>query len=557
MFLNLNRLFPQRDERGSTMLAVLGLALVTSVIGVTVVTATINGLGVTSSTRAGVQARAAAEAGVDRALVAIQSGCATTFESTTVPRYKYDLKYSINTAAPTWVPGCPTSAATLIKITATGYAANTTVTGASSNDSRTVEAVYANVPTYVAAPVIQAAVYANTMEGDFKNFVLNSETASIAADVQIKNGNVICSNGATIDGSVLLANGYVKLDRCDVNGAIHVSKYVDVSGTGTVVKKDIIALGQGSVAGSDVVNLRSGIGEVRGNVYSSGNLQINGLVTGNVSLSGTSTNSVKVGSSGRVQGNVVSSGTVAVTGTGAINGTTSTNFTGLAALPIPRVPDWTDIPYPHPTAWAGYTVLVWPTTTNCTVDKNDPFWIDLSTKSAAIGNIVVDARGCGAAGLTFPSNSTDLVLSANITFIAWKFTVNKLIAKTPVGASTTRYMWFIVPDNYSDTGADGKPTPTCPATVNPATPVGTISLNSEADIAPTIAAMAYTPCKIISDRNNWRGQLYGGTMEFLQQATLTYVPVGVPGVNFEASLEPILVLTGSKLGGRVTFRELR
>ena len=62
MFLNLNRLFPQRDERGSTLLAVMGLALVTSVIGVTVVTATINGLGVTTSTRAGDQARAAAEA---------------------------------------------------------------------------------------------------------------------------------------------------------------------------------------------------------------------------------------------------------------------------------------------------------------------------------------------------------------------------------------------------------------------------------------------------------------------------------------------------------------
>ena len=74
------------------MLAVLGLALVTSVIGVTVVTATINGLGVTSSSRAGVQARAAAEAGVDRALVAIQGSCVTTFTSTTNPRYSYDLK---------------------------------------------------------------------------------------------------------------------------------------------------------------------------------------------------------------------------------------------------------------------------------------------------------------------------------------------------------------------------------------------------------------------------------------------------------------------------------
>ena len=147
------------------MLAVLGLALVTSVIGVTVVTATINGLGVTSASRAGVQARAAAEAGVDRALVAIQGSCATSFTSASNPRYRYDLKYSVSTSTPVWVSGCPTNAATLIMITSIGYAANKTVTGASPSDSRTIEAIYANVPVYVQAPVIQPAVYANTMEG--------------------------------------------------------------------------------------------------------------------------------------------------------------------------------------------------------------------------------------------------------------------------------------------------------------------------------------------------------------------------------------------------------
>ena len=555
MFLTLKKLSPLRDERGSTMLAVMGLALVTSVIGVTVVTATINGLGVTTSTRAGVQARAAAEAGVDRALVAIQSSCSPTFSSATLPKYQYEIKHSIDSITPTWVAGCPTNASTLIKIVSTGYAANGTVTGVSPSDSRTVEAVYANVPVYVAAPVIQPAVYANTMEGTFKNFVLNSVSGSIAADVQIKNGNVICENGATIDGSVLLANGYIDLNRCDVNGTIHVSKYVNIDGIGTVVKKDIIALGQGVAAGSNVVNLHSGIGEVRGNVNSAGNVQIDDLVQGSVSLPGTTANSVKVGSSGRVQGNVVSSGTVAVTGSGAIDGTTSTNFTGLAPLPAPRVPDWTDIPYPHPTAWNGYTVLPWPTlTSSCSIGNLNAFWLSLNTLSATLGNIVVDARGCGAAGLDFKNNIDNIQLSANITFIAWKFNVDKLVATT--NSSATRYLWFMVPDNYADVGVDGKPTPTCPAALNATTPAGTITLTNEANIAPTIAAMAYTPCKIISNRNNWRGQLYGGTMEFLQQALLTYVPVGVPGVNFEASLPPVLVLSSSKLGGRVSFREL-
>ena len=534
------------------MLAVLGLALVTSVIGVTVVTATINGLGVTSASRAGVQARAAAEAGVDRALVAIQGSCATSFTSASNPRYRYDLKYSVSTSTPVWVSGCPTNAATLIMITSIGYAANPTVTGASPSDSRTIEAVYANVPVYVQAPVIQPAVYANTMEGSFRNFVLNSSSASIAADVQIKNGNVICSNGATIDGSVLLANGYVELDRCDVNGAIHVSKYVDISGIGTVVKRDIIALGQGVAAGSDVVRLAGGIGEVRGSIYSAGNVRIGDLVQGNVSLPGSAANFVRVDSSGQVQGSVVSSGGVIVSGSGRIDGTTSTNFTGLAALPAPRVPDWTDIGYPHPSAWNGYTVIPWPTTTSsCSIGNANAFWDSLATRSATVGNIVVDARACGAAGLDFQNNIRNIELSANITFIAWKFNVDKLVATT--NSAVTRYLWFMVPDDYTTPAA----TPTCPVTPNAATPVGTITLTNEANIAPTIAAMAYTPCKIVSDRNYWRGQLYGGTMEFLQQAQLTYVPVGVPTVNFEASLPPILILSSSKLGGKVSLRELR
>ena len=556
MFLNTRKIFSKSDDAGSTLLAVLGIALVTSVIGVTVVTATINGLGVTSASRAGVQARAAAEAGVDRALVAIQSGCSTTYSSAGTPRYTYDVKYSISSTTPSWVTGCPTNDATLIKITSKGYAANPTVTGSSTSDTRTVEAIYANVPVYVAAPVVLPAVYANTVEGTFKNFVLSSSSASIAADVLIKNGNVICSNGATIDGSVLLANGYAQLTNCNVNGVVHVSKYVDVSGTGTVLKKDVIALGQGVAAGGNVVNLQSGIGGVEGSVYSSGNVQDDSLIQGNVSLSGTTANAVKVGGSGHVKGNVVSSGSVTVASGGAIDGTTSSNFSGLAPLPAPRVPDWTDIPYPHPTAWNGYTVLTWPTSTSsCSVGNSNAFWESLSSQSASLGNIVVDARGCGAAGLDFQNNITNIQLSSNISFIAWKFNVNKLVATT--NSSAARYLWFMVPDNYADTGSDGKPTPTCPTTVNPATPVGTITLTNEANIAPTIAAMAYTPCKIISDRNSWRGQLYGGTLEFLQQAQLTYVPVGVSGVDFFSSLPPVLVQTGSKLGGRVSFRELK
>lgn len=525
------------EERGSALIAVLGVMAVTAIIAVTVTASTVNSLGVTSSTRASVQARAAAEAGVDRALVDLQAACTTAFDSTTDPHYKYDLWYAMSSTSPAWNHGCPPDDAKLIRILSTGYASSPGVAGVSSGDSRTVEAVYAYIPVYVEVPQIDPAVYAHTMEGVFRNFVLNTASASIAADVMIKNGNVVCSNGATIDGSVILANGYVDLDRCNVNGDVHVSQWVNVGGTGTIITGDIMALGQGVAAGAEAVRLRSGIGEVQGSVYSAGDVRIEDLVRADVSLAGGSASEVRIDASGHVMGNVVSSGSI--DNDGIVDGTVTSGFTGLAALPAPRVPDWTDIPYPS-SSWDGYTEVMW--SGSCSIDNAHAFWDSLATLTASTGNIVVNALGCGAAGLDFQNNIRNLVLSANISFVAWKFNVDKLVVDS--NDTSTRYLWFAVPDQVDDDA---------PSCVGDA---GGITLTSEADFQATIAAMVYTPCKITSDRNNWRGQYYGGSMEFLQQAVMTYVPVGVPGVDFDASLPPVMALDDALLGDRVSMREL-
>ncbi len=534
----LTRMTQRRSsEQGSALIAVLGVMAVAAIIAVTVTTSTVHALGVTSSNRASVQARAAAEAGIDQALVDLQNTCTVTSQSLTAPRYEYVFSYALNSVSPSWQPGCPPDDAKLVRIVSTGHAEDPGVGGASSGDSRDIEAIYAYIPVYVEVPAIEPAVYAHTMEGTFKNFVLNSSAESIKADVQIKNGNVICLNGATIDGSVVLANGYVDLDRCNVNGDIHVSQTVNIDGSGTVVKGNIIALGQGSAVGSEVVRLRSGIGEVQGSVYAGGNIRVEDLVKGGVTLAGTASHVVRVDSSGRVMGDVVSSGTLNISGT--VDGSTTSGLTGLAALPAPRVPDWTDIPYPS-SSWGGYTEVMW--SGDCNVGNSHAFWDGLATQTASTGNIVVNALSCGAAGINFQNNIRNLVLSANVSFIAWKFHVDKLVVDS--NDTTTRYLWFMVPDNVNDD------LPTCTGNA------GTITLTNEADIDATISAMAYTPCKVISDRNNWRGQLYGGTMEFLQQAQLVYVPVGVPGVDFDASLPPIMALDDALLGDRVSYREL-
>lgn len=537
MFLNslLNR---HESERGAAMVAVLGVTAVTALVGITVTASTINALGTTSSNKASVQARAAAEAGLDVAVVGMSTtdGCALeggTFDSTVAPRYSAAVSYTTDDGA-NWSTGCPPDTATHIQISSTGFAASPGVAGHDRGDSVTLEAIYTWIPIYVEVPQIEPAVYAHTMEGVFKNFVLSSATESIAADVQIKNGNVICENGARIDGSVILGNGYVKLNRCDVDGDIHVSQWVEMAGNNTLVNGDIIALGQGVSTGNKVVKIAGGVDKVVGSVYAGGDIEVDDRVDGSVTLVGTVANKVEV--DGSVGGSVISSGGADIKGT--VGGSVSTNVSGMAALPVPRVPDWTDIPYPT-SSWDAYTEVMW--SGNCNIGNSHSFWNQLANQTATTGNIVVNALSCGAAGLNFQNNIKDMVLNANIVFVAWAFNVDKLdVISNNV---TPRDLWFMVPDNTADQQ------PTCSGLA------GNIYLTNEADFHHTVSALVYTPCKIKSDRNHWRGQFYGGTVEFLQQAIMTYEQVGVPGVDFDSSLPPILALDDAKLGSLVSVRE--
>jgi Tfp pilus assembly protein PilX len=537
----LKRLSPnRRTDEGSALIGVLALMLVTAIIGVTITTAAVHGLSVTSSTRAGVQARAAAEAGVDVAVAELQKAgsCDTAlgiYESSTVPRYRATIHYDVPGG---WTPGCPPATATQVRILSTGFAEATGVASASSGNKQIVEAVYNYIPDYVTIPDIDAAVYAHAMQGSLKNFDLDSADNNLSADLQIKNGNVNCINGARIAGDVILGNGSATLKNCEVTGSIHVSKNVIADGASRVFG-DVIAAGQGIAAGTDVVTVKSG-STVDGDIYSGGNASIlsgsASLAKANVTVAGTTSSVAKVASGSTVQGNVISSGTVSKQGT--VGGTVSPAVEGLEPPPTPQIPDWTDVPYPSAT-WAanGYSEFLW--TGTCIVSSGNPVWEALSARTTPT---VVNALSCGADGLTTASNVGNLTLNANIAFIAHKFTIDKLYAAS--NDTTNRNLWFIVPDNT----ANGVPTCTAPS--------GDIYLHNEANIKPEISAMAYTPCKVYSDRDGWRGQIYGGEVEFGQQAKLTFAPVGIPGVDFSGGVPPTVALAGGHLGNRVSVREL-
>lgn len=537
------------DEKGSALIGVIALLGVTGIIAVTVGTVSVSSLQTTNSVAASVEARGSAEAGINAAELAIRSaaGCPASglISRTAAPAYSVQIQHDTGTG---WVNGCPPNNATQVRFLATGQAERPTFGASELGQERLVEAVYQYIPEYVEVPDIDPAVYAYSIDGVLQKFVLDSADFTISADVQIKTGDFECSNNASVAGDVILANGGADLTACTIAGTLHVTEGAGIDG-GSLVTGDVIAGGNGITGTNPTVRIEAGT-RVNGNVFAGGNVSVlsssASQVLGNITATRDTSTRVIVANGSSVGGNVLSSGVIQRNGT--ITGTQSAAVTGLQAPIAPRVPNWVDMPWAgsspaqfQASTWyqQGFTNLVtW--SGSCTMGSLDPRWIALSLYTTPT---VIDATAC-VGGVTTNNNlSPNIGLSTNIVFIGDKFTFNKLYFASS-NPSVNRKVYFIVPDNTANE------LPTCTGEA------GNIYLTNEADIQSTVSAFLYSPCEIQSDRNGLRGQLYGGVIDFDQQAQMTYVPTSPPGVDFSASLPPVLQLVGAYLGDRLSIREV-
>ncbi|WP_167138261.1 polymer-forming cytoskeletal protein [Diaminobutyricimonas sp. TR449] len=516
---------------------------VTAIIAVTVTTSTVNALGTTSATRASGQARAAAEAGIDTARVNVQSAsCASTGVSLSDPGFDYTLFRSDDShpTATDWDVGCPDATTKYVRVLSNGQAQSRGVAGHDSGDDVQLEAIYAWISNTVPTPSLQPAVFAYQMEGALKNFELTSSSGSIKSDLLIKKGNVLCSNGARIEGDVILGEGYASLDRCVVKGSLHVSGYVIAHHADTVIDGNMTVNGIGVASGANVVALTSGA-VVKGNVYAGGNVFVDEKqVQQDVTVAGTSSSVLKVGKKGIISGRAISSGSITAESGGKITGAQSPNTGGLAAVPLPQLPNWTDIDMGYPAnTYVGYVTIPW--VGDCSVGSSHAFWEGLPVASTLYPNLIVDARACGENGLKITSSSKPIAINGNVAFFAYSYDLDS--ATVTSATPDLRYLWFNVPDEIHD----AQPSCKYPGTIT--------RMNTEFDTASNIAAMVYTPCKIKVDRDNWRGHIYGGTIEFKEQAQMTYVQVGLPGYDLKTGT-PLPPPQPPVLGSLVSMREL-
>jgi hypothetical protein len=541
-----------RDDAGAALMAVLALTLITTVIAVTVGTVTVNALQTTNGNAGAVEARAAADAGVVTAELAlrVEGACEAVggiFTADTAPAFAVETFHD-NDNGTEWVPGCPPAAATQVRFVSTGFADRPIFGAAALGAERVVEAVYQYIPQYTDLPVIDPAVYAHRITGTLKNFTLGIEPNTvIASDIQIRSGNFICTNGASVAGSVVLGDGRADLTNCRVGGNLYVSDYVRAAGSASTITGNVIAAGRVLDAGSKAVDLSSDA-KVSGDVFAGGSVVLKASpagtqVGGKVTAARNSSTIVSIVNGTRIVGNTLTTGTTS----GNFAPKPSTGVVGLQPPPAPVVPDWTDLPFTSSPAaiqastwWTrGFrNVVTW--TGSCNLSGSDGRWGALSSYTQ---KTIIDATAC-VGGVVVSSNlSPDVPLQTDVVFFSSSFSFTKLPAQA-LNLTDARRLYFIVPDNTSDK------LPTC------SNGAGNITYNNETNINAPLALFFYSPCSVISDRNNMRGQIYGGSVEFRQQARWTYVPSSPPGINFDTGGAVQQALSGAVLGQRLSIREL-
>jgi len=304
-------------ESGFALITVIGIMAITVIIAMAITSSTINAVSFTTATRAGVQSRATADAGIDTAWVSMAAGTFTcsgsgslgggTFNTTTA---YFNAAGGALSCGGGVVSGVPAKAV----VNSRGVAANSGVAGGSSGNARTLTSVF-NIVVNTASVTLTEVVFS---EGDIQitndvNFLDPAGKANLYS-----NGSISCAaNNPKVQGSVFVQGNFTAPNQCQVSGTVWAGGEVSLSSQ-VKVGGDVYSAG-GAPGGSASINL--GTAFVAGTVVANGDVVLNGnsneqycplngynaKVCGSiVSLEST----VSIGNGGKVGGGVFAWGTV-------------------------------------------------------------------------------------------------------------------------------------------------------------------------------------------------------------------------------------------------------
>lgn len=218
-------------DRGSALIPVIALVAVGLIVGASLSTSVVGGLTFSGSTRAGLQAQAAADAGVAAAVSGLYAGtCAAQptparYASTGSLTYSATVQRLVNGL---WQTGCPAYLTPQIKIVSTGRAVDRS--GTPYGAATTVEAVYEFLWPGAKPSGVGMYLYGGAI------VQANSSLDLSEGGLVIKKGNFVCGkNNAVLNGNVsVTGNLDLGSNSCAINGSAWVSGAVTLGSKGSV-----------------------------------------------------------------------------------------------------------------------------------------------------------------------------------------------------------------------------------------------------------------------------------------------------------------------------------
>jgi cytoskeletal protein CcmA (bactofilin family) len=487
-------------ERGSALIAAIAVALIGIALATVVVSASIS---------------LAQESGVDRART---SGVHTAEGA-------IDATYAeLETWTPCqWPAGAPAAgstspATTSVRATVAYYTAAGAALTCSGGVLSGVPATAVITATATAGTVVErtvqskvslrpvtlsgrgAAIFAANSIMTTNSFTVSTIQPDTQVDVWVDSGNVDCNSGVTIDGNLIVVNGGVSTSgQCQV--------------TGNVWSKNAVQI---------VANPPGGKPAVGGSLWATGNIALQG---------GT-----------RIGGDVVSTGSVTQWSPAVIGGAVRQN------VAPSNIPTYTRKQLPEvlyrPADWSGFVIAgdrqdayrqwvrqeaannnapSWADSRNTTKDQCKVAGASYDANGPLVGPTTAtlfDTRNCAT---TQFENGLNIQLRADMVIFANSFYSTGNFRVTSYDGAQHQF-WIIVADKTPNGVAE------C------AGGVGNIKGDSGSVAVRPITIFMYTPCTIdLNNSTDLYGQLYGGRVELRNPLTVSYVPIGIPGVTMPST----------------------
>jgi len=461
---------PVAQDSGVALIAVIGVMAVIAIIIMTVAGTTLTALGVTSATRASVQAQAAAEAGIAAATVSLaHETCPAPTSSRDSPLYTLALSYQL-AGDQTWIVGCPAAGSERVRVLSTGTAAARGTANNASGDTRTVEAIFGSAAV---APVTPAAISAYSGVAFTGSSQLQLQPGAGSQPAVQAGGDVSCAGSNVLNADVVIPVGTLTLARsCQFFGNAQVAAAAELGGS-AIIHGNLSALSLASSGSS--------------------------IITGDAAVVRAAT----LKDSSQVQGDL-SAETLVTTDSARVGG--AITLTPGGPPPAASAPRWVDFSYLKPD-WTGFVKKS--ASGLCNFVTLQPLVADISSP------VLIDARGCSGGIRSVAAEI--LTLSNDLVLIANSF---QLGGSAQFQSVASDRLWLITPDETDDG------VPTCTGGVG-------ASAISDSFIAGTgVTALLYSPCAV-EMRNSaiWHGQFYGNSVGVGGSSILQYQPLAFPGVH--------------------------